>query len=793
MKLLLLTTLLCLAHAGKKTVRKRVPTTPRRRRPPAPTANYTLSAKVSSAVDCRRIWHLRGRRSRVVNLAIARTGSESVTRTMAAAGAAAHHDHACSLRDASRAGYDRVVISLRDPAARLVSGFQRRVAGGAKKRANRDLADIFGDDVDGYVEALRDVTHAKHAAALRVSLAPNAQHWLMPIEEYYLRGFEPRANGSLAVAFVCTEALDAGVRAVAARWDLRAPPATEATTHHASPNKSHGGMLAPANAAYVRALYARDAALHAAHCKNDVSFVRYGPVTGPKKGPRSEWGPSERRAYGRLTVDHARRFVAAATVARPAAGARLAPEKRREGVLFAAAGSASFVAAEVAPAVAHLQRVGVPNATDRSGVAYALYLETGLHAAAAEIRPFFDLIFDINEPIRKMAAGALRLDGMYKAYKLMSVAASPFDRTLYLDFDSRVCAPNSMRRLLDAGIDGDVMATSKYLGTSDPWAVQHSSNVVVVNGPRGRALFSVALLAYRLIGGPRGTQPPDQPALMVALRAVASADGILREAWPLNFTEASPDLVCRAKISSSTTCSPTSPCAVVHKPAKHDASRKIFVVGFKKTGTTTMERILATLKMTPALPGKIRVAASRALVRNGDPEPALAAAASPARAFEDSPWCSAAAIPQFGGARLYEELAKRHENARFILTVRESQSWWASVERWVAVKASKKEKLIRTYTTLLGVTRFDNETFIEAYEEHNRRVQDFFSDQPDRLLVVDLREATWSTFCVFLEYWSGCPSGDLPRENTYQAPARSNSRSRRSGGKSSPYVGPLGM
>ena len=66
-------------------------------------------------------------------------------------------------------------------------------------------------------------------------------------------------------------------------------------------------MLSPLNAAYVRTLYARDAALHAVHCKNDVSFVRYGPVTGPKKGPRSEWGPSERRAYGRLTVDHARR------------------------------------------------------------------------------------------------------------------------------------------------------------------------------------------------------------------------------------------------------------------------------------------------------------------------------------------------------------------------------------------------------------------------------------------------------------------------------------------------------
>ena len=64
-------------------------------------------------------------------------------------------------------------------------------------------------------------------------------------------------------------------------------------------------MLAPLNAEYVRTLYARDAALHAAHCKNDVSFVRYGPVTGPKKGPRSEWGSSERRAYGRLPRENA--------------------------------------------------------------------------------------------------------------------------------------------------------------------------------------------------------------------------------------------------------------------------------------------------------------------------------------------------------------------------------------------------------------------------------------------------------------------------------------------------------
>ena len=103
--------------------------------------------------------------------------------------------------------------------------------------------------------------------------------------------------------------------------------------------------------------------------------------------------------------------------------------------------SASFVAAEVAPAVAHLQQMGVKNATERSSdIGYALYLESELHAAAESLRPFFDLVFDINEPIRKMAS-TLRLEGMYKAYKLFGIAASPFDKTLYLDFDSRPCRP----------------------------------------------------------------------------------------------------------------------------------------------------------------------------------------------------------------------------------------------------------------------------------------------------------------------------------------------------------------
>ena len=247
---------------------------------------------------------------------------------MAAAGAAAHHDHACSLRDASRAGYDRVVISLRDPAARLVSGFQRRVAGGAKKRANRDLADIFGDDVDGYVEALRDVTHAKHAAALRVSLAPNAQHWPCPSRSTTCaassRG-QRVARGRLRLH----RGVDAGVRAVAARWDLRArpPPRRRRTTPRRTNRMAACSRRStPSTCEHLRARRG----VARAHCKNDASFVRYGPSPAPRKG-RGASGVLERRAYGRLTVDHARRR-------RPPRCARARwrarADKRREGVLL---------------------------------------------------------------------------------------------------------------------------------------------------------------------------------------------------------------------------------------------------------------------------------------------------------------------------------------------------------------------------------------------------------------------------------------------------------------------------
>ena len=111
--------------------------------------------------------------TRTVNLAVARTGSASVRDALRRLGWASHHAHECALEHVRQRGARRVLVSLRAPVARVVSGFQRReerselnpAGRAARKGANQLLAAAFGS-VDAFVDALRDPAHAQHAVAL---------------------------------------------------------------------------------------------------------------------------------------------------------------------------------------------------------------------------------------------------------------------------------------------------------------------------------------------------------------------------------------------------------------------------------------------------------------------------------------------------------------------------------------------------------------------------------------------------------------------------------------------------
>ena len=60
----------------------------------------------------------------------------------------------------------------------------------ARKGANQLLAAAFGS-VDAFVDALRDPAHAQHAVALEASYGANTQSYLLPVVDFYLRGYAP--------------------------------------------------------------------------------------------------------------------------------------------------------------------------------------------------------------------------------------------------------------------------------------------------------------------------------------------------------------------------------------------------------------------------------------------------------------------------------------------------------------------------------------------------------------------------------------------------------------------------
>jgi hypothetical protein len=100
-------------------------------------------------------------------------------------------------------------------------------------------------------------------------------------------------------------------------------------------------------------------------------------------------------------------------------------------------------------------------------------------------------------------------------------------------------------------------------------------------------------------------------------------------------------------------------------------------------------------------------------------------------------------------AGLYRELDQRFPRGRFILTIRDSQSWWRSVVRHWGLATTGARPLdpgetiqYRLYEPVdkTRIRMDDRETQIAKFERHNSDVQEHFTSRPGRLLVVDLAD-----------------------------------------------------
>ena len=190
-----------------------------------------------------------------------------------------------------------------------------------------------------------------------------------------------------------------------------------------------------------------------------------------------------------------------------------------------------------------------------------------------------------------------------------------------------------------------------------------------------------------------------------------------------------------------------------HQEPSTSLSPKIFGIGFNKTGTTTLKGCFKELKLTPIAPtgGKQVHLLTRAIFDNNDYEPMLKAAEN-YRAFEDRPWNIWEA---------YRHLDERFPGSLFILTVREPDRWWRSVERWISVS---KPWMAQRYRAHLRSANLLPEFMIPAYLSYNQEVREHFAGT-DRLLEISFEAGQgWPELCTFLN--APLPQTPIPHVNT---------------------------
>lgn len=171
---------------------------------------------------------------------------------------------------------------------------------------------------------------------------------------------------------------------------------------------------------------------------------------------------------------------------------------------------------------------------------------------------------------------------------------------------------------------------------------------------------------------------------------------------------------------------------------------RVICIGWHKTGTTTIG--LALLKLGYSVLG-CRLDTVHSL-RRGDMESVLAVT-DDFDAVQDVPW-----------AALFKELDRRHTGSKFVLTIRDEDSWLASASRHFG------DADIHLHEWLYGngVLKGNESLYLERYCTHLREVREYFSERPDDLLVMDFQAGDgWSKLCRFLGH--PVPKQNFPHEN----------------------------
>ncbi len=109
------------------------------------------------------------------------------------------------------------------------------------------------------------------------------------------------------------------------------------------------------------------------------------------------------------------------------------------------------------------------------------------------------------------------------------------------------------------------------------------------------------------------------------------------------------------------------------------------------------------------------------------------------------------AMTDLSVARFYKELDNAFPNSKFILTVRDKESWLNSCSKFFAKGNHQFFKWQRVNIDMYGSNSFDSSLFEQAHSKHMEDVKVYFESRPNDLLIMDIPNGDgWDKLCTFL-------------------------------------------
>jgi len=203
----------------------------------------------------------------------------------------------------------------------------------------------------------------------------------------------------------------------------------------------------------------------------------------------------------------------------------------------------------------------------------------------------------------------------------------------------------------------------------------------------------------------------------------------------------------------------------------NDNKLKVFCIGLNKTGTTSLVDAWKELGYTKIYSGfdkptVVKIMPNKFVFKDGNIINSgfnndyyiLKLLISGYECMKDRP---------FNTNNLYRWLEKNYYNSKFILTIRDEEEWWNSVNKWLSFTTEsdkiKGEMRINLYKKHFNTTEFTKDSFIDYYRDYNNKVKEYFKGNPNFLEINICKSEGWELLCPFLN--KPIPNKEFPKSN----------------------------